>query len=79
MKRLELVGLCFGLVIVLIFGSIVVNLFVPVYAQGEYVVFPETASVSTTADVTPLKFMLKAISKPSGEVEKVTGFKIDPT
>jgi hypothetical protein len=71
-------GLCFGLVIVLIFGSIVVSLIIPVYAQGEYVIFPETASVSSSADVVPLKFMLKAISKPSGEVEKVSGFKIDP-
>lgn len=56
----------------------VVNLIVPVYAQGEYIVFPETASVSSSADVAPFKFMLKAISKPSGEVEKVSGFKIDP-
>lgn len=66
---------------ILVFGSavilFVVGIIIPVYAQGEYVVFPETASVSSS-DLAPLNFMLKAISKQSGDVEKVSGFKIDP-
>ena len=62
---------------VLVCGSVTVGITLPVYAQGEYVVFPETASVSSSS-LTPLDFKLKAISKPSGDVEKVSGFKLDP-
>jgi hypothetical protein len=57
--------------------SVVVDLSLPVYAQGEYVAFPETVSVSSP-DLVPHNFILKAISKQNGDVEKVSGFKLDP-
>jgi hypothetical protein len=62
--------------VVLIFGS-VVDLILPVYTQGEYVAFPETVSVSSS-DLVPHSFILKAILKQNGDVEKVSGFKLDP-
>jgi hypothetical protein len=77
MKRIVSLGVCFMLSLVLIFGYGASRSILPVSAQGEYVIFPETASISSSG-LTPLNFMLKAISKPSGDVEKVSGFKIDP-
>jgi hypothetical protein len=70
-------GIFFSLLLVLVYGSVPVGLALPVFAQGEYVVFPETASVSSS-NLTPLDFKLKAISKPTGDVEKVYGFQLDP-
>jgi hypothetical protein len=63
--------------VVLVCGSVPIGIALPVFAQGEYIVFPETASVSSSS-LEPLDFKLKAISKPTGDVEKVSGFKIDP-
>jgi hypothetical protein len=57
--------------------SVVIDLILPVYAQGEYVAFPETVSVSSS-DLVPHNFILKAILKQNGDVEKVSGFKLDP-
>jgi hypothetical protein len=75
MKKLVTRGECFALSLVYLVG--LVSSILPVSAQSEYVIFPETASVSSSG-LTPLNFMLKAISKPSGDVEKVSGFKLDP-
>jgi hypothetical protein len=76
-KRLSSLGLCFLLSSILVFGSVFAVLILPVYAQDEYVVFPETVSVSST-DLVPHNFILKAISKQNGDVEKVSGFALDP-
>jgi hypothetical protein len=61
-KRLCSLGLCFLLSSILVFGSVFAVLILPVYAQDEYVVFPETISVSSS-DLVPHNFILKAISK----------------
>ena len=62
-----------AIVFVIVVGLIIV----PVYAQGEYVAFPETVSVPSS-DSIPHNFVLKAIAKQSGSIEKVSGFKLDP-
>ena len=62
---------------VLVCGLVPVGIILPVYAQDEYIVFPETATVSSS-NLPPLDFKLKAISKQSGEVQKVSGFRLDP-
>lgn len=56
----------------------IVGLILPVYAQGGYVAFPETVSIPIS-NLASNTFILKAIAKQNGDIEKVAAFKLDPT